>query len=126
MSPIDEIDEDVQAAIAGELLLLERSVQRSPEALGLLLHQDFFAFDPYGRRLDRQRAMDAFASHGALPGLEGVARVSELEGMRISRDVVLLRYISRDMDQRCNRSSVWRMTRNGWRLYFHQGTLIPS
>ena len=39
MFPI-EIDEDVQAAVAGELLLLQVSVRRSPAEIALLLHPD--------------------------------------------------------------------------------------
>jgi hypothetical protein len=40
--------------------------------------------------------------------------------------VVLLTYVSESGDRRSNRSSIWRKTPGGWRLYFHQGTMIPG
>jgi hypothetical protein len=118
------IDEDVQAAIAGELLLLMVSVRQSPEEAGVLLHPDFFEFDPSGRRWDRRAVIAELARQQVPAGQEAVADVSEVNGIRLSEDVVFVTYISEDRDGRYNRSSVWRKSRDGWRLYFHQGTMI--
>jgi hypothetical protein len=38
---------------------------------------------------------------------------------------VLVTYVSERGERRARRSSVWRKTEDGWRVYFHQGTLIP-
>jgi len=46
-------DEDVRAAIAGELRLLEPSVRRTPAAVEAMLHADFFEFGASGRRWSR-------------------------------------------------------------------------
>lgn len=118
------IDEDVQAAIAGELLLLMVSVRQSPEEVGVLLHPDFFEFDPSGRRWDRRAIIGELAAQQAPVGQETVADVAEVKGIRLSEGVVFVTYISEDQDGRYNRSSVWRKSNDGWRLYFHQGTMI--
>lgn len=43
----------VEAAIMGELRLLDAEVRRSPERLGALLHPDFYEFGSSGRLWDR-------------------------------------------------------------------------
>ncbi|HUN34506.1 MAG TPA: DUF4440 domain-containing protein [Trebonia sp.] len=125
MPVFNEKDTDVLAAIAGELLLRERSVRQSPEAMELLFHRDFFEFN-LGRRCDRREAMDAHTSQEAPLEPEPMANISGLEGVRLSRDAVLLTYTSQDADGKRTRCSIWRMTPGGWRLFFRQATLIPG
>ena len=118
----NEIDEDVQAALAGELLLLQVSVRQSSAKVALLLHPDFFEFAPSGTRWDRAGAIAALATQQAPPGQTAVAEVSGLTGTRLADDVILVTYASHSRGRDFDRSSIWRKTRDGWRLYFHQGT----
>jgi hypothetical protein len=43
----------VEAAIQGELRLLDPEIRRSPEQVGALLHPEFHEFGASGRRWDR-------------------------------------------------------------------------
>ncbi len=53
-------------------------------------------------------------------------KASDMVGVLLAPGVVHLTYVSDDGGRRARRSSVWRRTDRGWRLYFHQGTLSSS
>jgi hypothetical protein len=46
-----------------------------------------------------------------------------MTGVLLAPSVVHLTYFADHQGRRTWRSSVWRLTETGWRLYFHQGTL---
>ena len=73
MSPDDAADAEVQAAIAGELRLLEPAVRRDPRQVDALLHPDFFEFGASGHRWERREIIDLLAEEdrGAWPGPGG-------------------------------------------------------
>lgn len=119
----DEAADGVQAAIAGELWLLDPSVRQASEKVEAILHPDFFEFGASGRRWGRREIVEALAAEQAPDAERPVA--SELTGVRLAVDVVLVTYVSQAGQRRCLRSSIWRKTAEGWRVYFHQGTTIP-
>jgi len=131
----DAHDVAVRAAIAGELRLLDPAVRQSPELTAELLHPDFVEFGASGRRWSRAEMIEALAAGqppaGQYPagqssaGQDAVAAVSDLAGTRLADDIVLVTYLSQRESRRCHRSSIWRRTPDGWRVYFHQGTIIP-
>jgi hypothetical protein len=123
--PDDQADDDIQAAIAGELRLLQSSIRQDPGEVATLLDPGFFEFGASGRRWERDAMIAALADEQAAPGVTTVADVSELAGNRLADGVVLVTYISQGQDRRCRRSSIWRETPAGWRVCFHQGTVIP-
>jgi hypothetical protein len=118
-------DADVRAAIAGELRLLEPAVRRDAEQVDALLHPDFFEFGASGRRWGRREIIEALAGEDRGAGAALVVTVAELDGRRLADGLVLVTYTSEGDQRRCRRSSIWRRTEAGWRVLFHQGTLIP-
>ncbi|GAA1274869.1 nuclear transport factor 2 family protein [Streptomyces aureus] len=115
-----ELDAAVEAAIEGELRLLDPAVRRSPELLGALLHPDYFEFGSSGRRWDRA-AIIAELSATREPGMRPLT-VSRMKGMRLAPGLVHLTFET-DRNGACaHRSSLWRQGVEGWLLYFHQGT----
>jgi hypothetical protein len=100
-------------------------VRRAPEQLTDLLHPDFLEFGASGRRWSRPDIIEELAAEQHPDGQQAVAEVSDLTGTRLAADVVLVTYVSQRGSRRCRRSSVWRRTPAGWRVFFHQGTIIP-
>jgi hypothetical protein len=130
--PSDDEDPYVQAAIAGELRLLETSVRHATDKAEALLHPDFFEFGASGRCWTRDEIIAMLAEEPAADGQEAVATVSDMTGTRLADDVVLVTYTTERLadangrpGRRCHRSTIWRRTPEGWRAYFHQGTVIP-
>ncbi|MDO0910757.1 nuclear transport factor 2 family protein [Streptomyces sp. DT2A-34] len=114
----------VEAAIEGELRLLQPEVRSSPELLGKLLHPEFREFGASGRYWDRTSIIESLLA-GNEPGPRPVV-VSRMEGVQLAPDVVHLTFDTEHNGRRAHRSSLWRRTGDGWRMYFHQGTLFSG
>jgi hypothetical protein len=112
---------DIQVAIECELRLLDPAVRRAADQVDAMLDPEFVEFGASGRRWQRGEIIAALAadSDSAAP------TVLDLAGIRLAQGVVLVTYTSDDGKRRCQRSSIWRRTIDGWRVLFHQGTLIP-
>ncbi|ATL31351.1 DUF4440 domain-containing protein [Streptomyces formicae] len=110
----------VQAAIEGELRLLDPEVRASPELFGALMHPEFTEFGSSGTRWDRasiMRALMAAPDPGSRP-----TTTSGMRGVQLADDVVHLTFDTDDNGRRAHRSSLWRRTEDGWRIWFHQAT----
>ena len=116
-------DQDVQAVIELELRLHKPEVRAEPGAVEALLHPGFSEFGASGRRWGRTEMLAALAAEQ--PGGEELAiTATEMTGIRLADDVIHLTYLSQRAGRRALRSSIWLRTPDGWRVYFHQGTLI--
>ncbi|WP_328493249.1 nuclear transport factor 2 family protein [Streptomyces sp. NBC_00414] len=122
--------EAVQAAVEGELRLLDPEVRRSPELVGALLHPEFHEFGASGRHWDRAAIIDALA---ATPTTTTTAEpeaapvvTSRMTGVRLAPDLVHLTFDTENDGRHVHRSSLWRRSEEPageeWLMYFHQGT----
>jgi hypothetical protein len=118
----DESERAVQAAIAGEMRLLDPDVRASPGLVSELLCPEFTEIGASGRSWDATSIL-AVTSAGSVDP-ESPVRVSDMNGTVLAPGIVHLTYFADNNGRRAWRSSLWRMTETGWRLYFHQGTLV--
>ncbi|WP_406318934.1 DUF4440 domain-containing protein [Streptosporangium sp. NBC_01639] len=116
-----EQDDPIQAAIAGEIRLLDPEVRSSAVLMGELMDPEFTEIGASGRRWDRLSLITAL-SQDPDPSVVPIA-VSDMEGRLLAPGIVHLTYVSDNNGRRARRSSIWRRSAQGWRLYFHQGTL---
>ncbi|MEU9291648.1 nuclear transport factor 2 family protein [Streptomyces sp. NPDC048275] len=117
-------DPAVEAAIEAELRLLDPEVRRSPELVGELLHPDFYEFGASGRIWDRASIIATLAAETGPRARPHTT--SHMRGVRLATDLVHLTFDTDHNGRRAHRSSLWRLTEQGWQLYFHQGTLFRS
>jgi len=113
-------DDDLKSVIDGELSLLQPQVRRTRADVDVLLDPEFAEFGASGRRWSRPEILASLASEER----EAAIAAHDVRANWIADGVVLVTYISDDGERRCNRSSLWRRTPAGWRMYFHQGTPI--
>ncbi|MEU6122914.1 DUF4440 domain-containing protein [Streptomyces sp. NPDC047123] len=110
----------VEAAIEAELRLLDPEVRASPALFGALLHPEFTEFGASGTRWDRAsivRVLTGRPDPGGRP-----TTTSGMRGVQLAEDLVHLTFDTDSNGRRAHRSSLWRRTEDGWRLWFHQGT----
>ncbi|MFJ9927859.1 MULTISPECIES: nuclear transport factor 2 family protein [Streptomyces] len=100
--------------------LLDPKVRASPARVLDLLDPEFTEIGASGRRWD-VRSILAVTSDGSVSPQSPV-EVSDMSGAVLAPGVVHLTYVADHQGRRAWRSSVWRLTEAGWRLYFHQGT----
>ncbi|MFD5159397.1 DUF4440 domain-containing protein [Streptomyces hawaiiensis] len=121
-----EIDE-VRAAIAGEVRLMDPSVRMSRSLARELLDPDFVEVGASGRRWTYDEML------AALPELDGAVESgphyepSKFTGVLLAPGLVHLTYETTFDGNRARRSSLWRKQGAGttWQMYYHQATPIP-
>ncbi|MEV5642616.1 DUF4440 domain-containing protein [Streptomyces flaveolus] len=114
----------VRAAVEGELRLLDPEVRASPARVLELLDPEFTEIGASGRRWDAESILTVTSGGSVSP--ESPAEVSEMSGVVLAPGVVHLTYFADHQGRRVWRSSLWRLTESGWRMYFHQGTPSSS
>jgi hypothetical protein len=112
----------VQEAVDAELRLLDPEVRASPALVSGLLDPQFIEFGASGRRWDAGSILSV--TSGGTVSSESPVRVDEMAGVVLAPGVVHLTYFSDNQGRRAWRSSLWRLTETGWRLYFHQATPV--
>ncbi|WP_406324057.1 DUF4440 domain-containing protein [Streptomyces sp. NBC_01637] len=117
----DESERAVQAAVATEMRLLDPDVRASPSLVCELLDPEFLEIGASGRRWDATSILAVTSDGSVVP--DAPVKVSEMSGAVLAPGIVHLTYFADHSGRRTWRSSVWRLTEAGWRMYFHQGTL---
>ncbi|MFD5040979.1 DUF4440 domain-containing protein [Streptomyces sp. NPDC058378] len=110
----------VDAAVEGELRLLDPVVRASADVLATLLHPDFREIGTSGRLWERDTIIAMLTDPDA-PRPEPLV-ATRMRGDQLAPDLVHLTFDTESNGLRSHRSSLWRLTGSGWRLYFHQAT----
>jgi hypothetical protein len=118
-------DQDVRTVIERELWLLQPQVRAAPGEVEALLHPAFCEFGASGRRWAQADMITSLAAEQP-GGEEPFITATEITAARLADDVIHLTYVSQRGERRARRSSIWLRTQDGWRVYFHQGTLIAA
>ncbi|WP_371656425.1 MULTISPECIES: DUF4440 domain-containing protein [unclassified Streptomyces] len=116
----DESERAVQAAMEGELRLLDPEVRASPDRVLELLDPEFTEIGASGNRWDVASILTVTGDGAVSP--ESPVNVDEMSGVVLAPGIVHLTYLTDHQGRRAWRSSLWRLTEEGWRMYFHQGT----
>ena len=119
------------------LAVLEELMQREPvfhrlefgttrADLEHMTHPDFFEIGASGRRYGREYLLDILEKRFENPG-EDVWESSDFHCLELARDTYLVTYTLLQQRQRMTRrSSIWRRTRQGWKIIYHQGTVVVA
>jgi hypothetical protein len=113
-------EQAVRAAIRAELRLLDPAVRSSDSLVLELLDPEFVEFGASGRRWDAASVLTVTGSGSV--SVASPVKVTEMTGTVLAAGVVHLTYLADTEGRRVRRSSLWRLTKTGPRLYFHQGT----
>ncbi|AZM64993.1 DUF4440 domain-containing protein [Streptomyces sp. WAC 01420] len=125
---MSEEADGVAEAIAGELKLMSPRVRASRELAGQLFDPDFVEVGASGRRWDRQAMLAELPDK---PGASDDGPLYEPVGMAgrvLAPGIVHVTYEAVLGERRSRHSSIWRKLDEGtgWRMYYHQGTLVPA
>jgi hypothetical protein len=93
--------------------------------------EDFWEVGASGRRYSRAPVLDELEKRFAVPhtgGLEAdVWETSDFRCQRLAVDVYLLTYtLVQDNKRRTRRSTIWQRTPDGWKIVYHQGTIVQD
>jgi hypothetical protein len=118
-------------AVAKELLAREPIFHRpefgtSRADFDGMMADDFWEVGASGRIYSREFVLDTLAERGHSPA-EDHWVVTDFACREVAREIFLTTYqLEQDGGRLSRRSTLWRCTAAGWKILYHQGTLIPS
>jgi hypothetical protein len=87
---------------------------------------DFWEVGASGRRYGRAYVLDQLEKRHAVPHVD-MWETTDFHCRRLADDVYLLTYtLLQNNERRTRRSTLWQRTLEGWKIVFHQGTIVQD
>ncbi|MEH2236777.1 nuclear transport factor 2 family protein [Nostoc sp.] len=107
--------------------LLQPDVRKSAKDVMDLLADEFIEFGSSGRVYDKQQIINSLQNEPIEPLTQ--RSITEFKTLVLATGVVLVtyrvvRHISDEKPVYSLRSSIWKLNNDGWKMIFHQGTLV--
>ena len=88
--------------------------------------EDFWETGASGRRYSRAYVLDELEKRYAVPRVE-TWETMDFYCRRLAHDVYLLTYtLLQDRERRTRRSTIWQRAAEGWKIVYHQGTIVED
>lgn len=88
--------------------------------------EDFWEIGASGRRYSREFILDELEKRYSGPH-DDVWEASGFRCRQLAPDLYLLTYdLLQDGARKTRRSTIWRRTPEGWKIVFHQGTIVQD
>jgi hypothetical protein len=87
---------------------------------------DFWETGASGRRNSRAYVLDELEKRHAVPQTD-IWETTDFHCRRLADDIYLLTYtLLQDGVRRTRRATVWKHTPEGWKIVYHQGTIVQD
>jgi hypothetical protein len=91
-----------------------------------MTEEDYWETGASGRRYSRQCVLDELERRFAVPHAD-VWETHDFHCRRLSADTYLLTYtLLQDHARLTRRATIWRSTSDGWKIVYHQGTIVQD
>lgn len=90
-----------------------------------MIAPEFREIGASGKAYDREYVLDVLERRHREPIAEQL-RVSEFRCQYVAPDHYLATYLLDQSGRISRRATLWRSTRNGWKIVYHQGTLVTD
>jgi hypothetical protein len=91
-----------------------------------MMADDFWEVGASGRRYSREYVLDELERRHAVPHAD-VWETRDFHCRRLADDVYLLTYtLLQDNRRLTRRSTIWWRTAEGWKIIYHQGTVVED
>jgi hypothetical protein len=130
MEPIVSADHEL-SDILGELSSREPIFHRQAQGatrsdFEKMTVDDFWEIGASGRRYSRAYVLDELEKRYAVPHAD-VWETMDFHCRRLADDVFLLTYtLLQNKERRTRRSTIWQRTAEGWKIVYHQGTIVQG
>ena len=91
-----------------------------------MMHTDFWEIGASGRSYSREYVLDELEKRHQHPQKD-IWETSEFHCRLLGPDLYLLTYtLIQDKIRKTRRSTIWQHTHLGWKIVFHQGTVVED
>jgi hypothetical protein len=87
--------------------------------------EDFWETGASGRRYSREFVLDELERRFSAPH-DDVWEAKDFVCRELAPDVYLLTYTLLQEQRKTRRATIWQRTADGWRIIYHQGTLVQD
>ena len=87
---------------------------------------DYWETSASGRRYSREFILSELERHPPLDAASAGWQCQDHAVRQLGSDVFLITYTLRQLDRITRRATIWERTREGWRILYHQGTLVAA
>jgi len=88
--------------------------------------ESFWEVGASGKRYSRAFVLDELERRHAAPH-EDVWETSDFQCQKLAEDLFLLTYtLLQDKSRLTRRATIWRRTSEGWKIVYHQGTIVTE
>ena len=88
--------------------------------------EDFWETGASGRRYSRKFVLDELERRFSVPH-DDVWETRDFNCRKLAEDVYLLTYtLLQDRKRLTRRATIWRRTADGWKIVYHQGTIVQD
>jgi hypothetical protein len=93
--------------------------------LETMVDANFWEVGASGRRYTRKYALEVLEKRTGTPG-EELWETTDFRCQELAVDLYLLTYTLRQGERITRRSTIWRRSTEGWKVVFHQGTIVAN
>jgi hypothetical protein len=90
-----------------------------------MMAADFWEIGASGCRYSRKHVLDALEQRRA-DFADDTWETSEFRCQELAPDIYLLTYTLRQGERTSRRATLWQRSAEGWKIVFHQGTIVAS
>ncbi len=87
---------------------------------------DFWEVGASGRRYSRKFILRTLGANPPCDADSAGWQCSDFALRRLAADTFLLTYTLLQLDRLTRRATIWQQTSEGWRILYHQGTVVAS
>ncbi len=120
---------DVETALIQKELEAREPIFHPPEFgttradFDAMMTSDFSEIGASGKRYSREYVLDMLEERHRQPAVEDL-QPSDFECRRLCANLYLLTYLLPQPGRLTRRTTLWRRCDEGWKIAFHQGTII--
>jgi hypothetical protein len=126
LTPAPEL-EDILAELSSREPIFHRSEFGTARAdFERMTAEDYWETGASGRRYSRQAVLDMLEDRFSVPHAD-VWETSSFQCRKLAEGVYLLTYtLLQDKQRLTRRATVWQKTSEGWKIVYHQGTIVQD
>jgi hypothetical protein len=118
---------DVLRHLAAREPIFHRPEVTSREEAERLTADDFWEIGASGKIYDRAFVIEELERRARTGTPPGKFETSDFACRQLGRNTYLLTYtLIQNETRKTRRSTIWRLTSEGWKIVFHQGTIVAE